>query len=248
MLARGIDCKDAYCTVLLDDNETEYILDEVEWRRLSTLKELLEYFDRLTTKVCASKSYVTITMTVVVYNNLMGVIEKFIAQNKERVPDICQGAQAAYDKLGQYYAATDNSPIYSVATAIHPAMRFRYWADQRWGANYEKRAKKTVRRMWKDQYATNTAEDLTLLDESESEIELALLGMTKKPKGDELEEFVSSPTVMEMPLAFWKKKTTSLTRTWLEWQEIFLLSLLHQLLRSEVSRKPAVFCLIQGIA
>ncbi|KAG0195132.1 hypothetical protein BGX33_004162, partial [Mortierella sp. NVP41] len=64
----------------------------------------------------------------------MEAIEKFMDQNRDRLPDICQGAKAAYDKLSQYYAATDNSPIYSVATAIHPAMRFQYWYDQRWGA------------------------------------------------------------------------------------------------------------------
>ncbi|KAG0318517.1 hypothetical protein BG000_004159 [Podila horticola] len=207
MLGRGLECKDAYCTMLLDDNLTKCILEEVEWCCLSALKELLEHFDKLTTKVCASKTYVTITLTVVVYNSLMEVIEKFIAQNKDRLPDICQGAQAAYDKLAQYYAATDNSPIYSVATAIHPAMCFRYWSDQRWGAKYEKYAKKAVRNVWKAQYTAITTADLSPvpLNDSDNELELSLLGYTTKPKGDELEELVSSPTVLEMPLVFWKK-------------------------------------------
>ncbi|KAF9340130.1 hypothetical protein BGX26_009101, partial [Mortierella sp. AD094] len=99
MLERAFECKAAYCSVLLDDNLTECILNEVEWRRLSTLKELLGHFNKLITKVCASKTYVTITMTVVVYNSLMEVIEKFMDQNKDRLPDIYQGAKAAYDKL-----------------------------------------------------------------------------------------------------------------------------------------------------
>ncbi|KAF9100905.1 hypothetical protein BGX27_000190 [Mortierella sp. AM989] len=149
------------------------------------LKELLEHFDKLTTKICVSKTYVTITMAVIVYNNHMEVIEKFIDQNKDRLPDIYQGAKAAYDKLGQYYAATDNSPIYSVVTAIHPAMCFQYWSDQRWEARYEKDAKQTARNMWKVQYAANTSDDLTQprLDASDDDIELALPGLTKKPKG-----------------------------------------------------------------
>ena len=125
MIERAVECKATYCPVLLDDNLTEYILDEVEWRRLGALRELLEQFNTLTTKICTSKSYVTITMTVVVYNHLRGIIENFIKNNKDHLPDICQGARAAYNKLGQYYAATDNSHIYSVVTAIHPAMGFQ---------------------------------------------------------------------------------------------------------------------------
>ncbi|KAF9185693.1 hypothetical protein BGZ49_004259, partial [Haplosporangium sp. Z 27] len=150
------------------------------------------------------------------------VIEKFMEQNKDRLPDIYQGAKAAYNKLSQYYSATDNSPIYSVATAIHPAMRFQYWSDQKWGLKYERCAKKAVRSEWKDQYAPNTSEVLTqpFLEDSDGDIELALLGFTKKPKGDELEEFVSSPTVMETPLAYWKR-IAELTHSWLRWQGIF---------------------------
>lgn len=210
MIVRAIECKAIYSSVLLDDNLTDCILDEVEWRRLNTLKELLERFDTLTTKVCASKTYATITMTIVVYNNLMEVIENFMKDNKDRLPEICRGAKAAYDKLGYYYAATDNSPIYSVATAIHPAMRFQYWTDQRWGSKYEKSAKKAVRDAWRE-YAASTSEDLTQpsLDASNDDIELALLGMIKKPKADELEEFVSSPKVMETPLVFWRKNCGS---------------------------------------
>ncbi|KAF9308041.1 hypothetical protein BG003_011699, partial [Podila horticola] len=129
MIEHGLECKDAYSSVLLDENHSEFIL-EVEWRQRSSLKEILQQFDRLTTQVCASKTYVTVTMTVVVYNSLMGIIEDFINTNKECLPDICHGAQATHEKFSKYYAATDNSPIYSVATAIHPAMRFQYWTDE----------------------------------------------------------------------------------------------------------------------
>jgi len=211
MIERALECKEAYCSVLLDDDLSAFIPDQVGWRRLSSLREILQHFDKLTTKVCASKTYVTISMTVVVYNSLMGIIEDFIKSNKERHPDICRGAQAAYKKLSKYYAATDNSPIYSVATAIHPAMRFQYWTDQRWGSKYEKIAKKTVRNVWIDQYAQDTSQDLTqpLPDPSEDDLELSLLGFSSKPKGDELEEFVSGPTVRETPLVYWKKNCES---------------------------------------
>ncbi|KAF9180534.1 hypothetical protein BGZ49_004995 [Haplosporangium sp. Z 27] len=131
-----------------------------------------------------------VTMTVVIYNNLMEVIEKFMNQNKDRLPDLYQGAKAAYDKLKQYYSATDNSSIYS----------------------FEKYAKKAVQNVWKDQYAPNTSEILTQpsLDDSEDDTltlldgEDYLLSLLGFPKGDELESFVSSPTVRKLPLAYWK--------------------------------------------
>jgi hypothetical protein len=211
MLERALECREAYCSVLLDDDLSEFILEEKEWRHLISLKEILQSFDQLTTKVCASKSYVTITMTVIVYNSLMGIIEKFIEDNKECHPDICRGADAAYKKLSQYYAATDNSPIYSVATAIHPAMRFQYWADQRWGSKYEKLAKKTVREVWKIHYVVTTDESppQPISGINEDNFELSLLGFSEGARGDELESFVSSPITRETPLMYWKKNSDS---------------------------------------
>jgi hypothetical protein len=206
MIERALECKDAYCSVLLDDDLSAFILEEVEWRRLNVLREILQHFDKLTTKVCASKTYVTISLTVVVYNNLMEIIEQFIKTNKDRYPDICRGAKAAHDKLRKYYRVTDESPIYSVATAIHPAMRYHYWTKQQWGSKYEKMAKSTVKDVWINQYAVDTSEDDTqpFPDPSEDDLELSLLGFTTSPKGDELEEFATGPTVIKTPLAYWK--------------------------------------------
>ena len=216
MIDRALECKNAYCSVLLEDDQdlTEFILEEVEWRRLGSLREILQHFDNLTTKVCASKSYVTITMTVIVYNSLMAKIEKFIEVYKDRLPDICRGAKAAYNKLSKYYARTDDSPIYSVATAVHPAMRFKYWSDQQWGQKYEKHARKTVRDMWTSQYAAKVNQDAgqthsEAIEESD-DIELVLLGFTNKASSsDELEEFVLGPIVRETPLVYWRKNFES---------------------------------------
>lgn len=129
MIQRAIQCKNAYISLVLDESLTMFFLEDAEWRRLAALRDLLERFDQLTTKVCARKTYATITLNIVVYNSRMAAIENFIEENRQRLPDICRGAEAAHAKFAQYYAATDNSPIYSVATAIHPAMRFQYWSD-----------------------------------------------------------------------------------------------------------------------
>ena len=59
MIQRVDQCKDAYNSVLIDLNLTDYILDELEWRRLGALVDLLGLFDQLTTQACASKRYTT---------------------------------------------------------------------------------------------------------------------------------------------------------------------------------------------
>ncbi|KAG0271949.1 hypothetical protein BGZ97_011112, partial [Linnemannia gamsii] len=88
MIERAIQCKNAYTSLMLDESLTMFFLEDVEWRRLAALRDLLGRFDQLTTKVCASKTYATITLTVVVYNSLMAAIENFIKENRQRLPDI----------------------------------------------------------------------------------------------------------------------------------------------------------------
>ncbi|KAF9108009.1 hypothetical protein BGX30_008675, partial [Mortierella sp. GBA39] len=99
MIQRAVQCKDAYNSVLIDLDLTDYVLDELEWRQLGALMDLLRLFDQLTTQMCASKTYTTIAMSIVVYNKLMQEIEDFVKRNKEKGPDICRGATASYDKL-----------------------------------------------------------------------------------------------------------------------------------------------------
>jgi len=138
----------------------------------------------------------------------MTALGNFIEANRQHLPNICHGAEAAHAKFAQHYAATDNSPIYSVATAIYPEMCFQYWIDQQWGATYENNAKKAVRSTWKEQYPRDNCDTVTQppnLDPRGDNMELTLLGLAKTCKDDQLEEFVSGPFIMEMPLVYWKR-------------------------------------------
>ncbi|KAF9404937.1 hypothetical protein BGZ76_006742, partial [Entomortierella beljakovae] len=213
MIERALGCKDTFTTVLLDFDLEDLVLNEFEWKRLKSLQYLLQQFDTLTTKACASKTYPTIPMTVVIYNRLMDTIEKYRREHKDKYPDICHGALAAYNKLRRYYTATDKLPIYSVATALHPAMRFKYWTDQNWGAEYEGIARQTVRNTWLKQYADvvdlNDAETQSLPDPNNDDDELSLLGLYTNVARDELEDFVLAPLVREKPLGYWRKNSNS---------------------------------------
>lgn len=97
----------------------------------------------------------------------------------------------------------DALPIYSVVTALHPAMHFDYWTDQGWGADYENSAREAVCSVWRTQYQPK---DLPIQQKErtseDNNMELILLGKRKQNKVDQLESFVTAPPVEEMPLDF----------------------------------------------
>ena len=119
-----------------------------------------------------------------VYNNIMKTLEDFLRINEAIFPDIYQGVTTVYEKLKKYYAETDKSPIYSVATVVYPSMRFQYWIEENWGSIYEENTKESIRAVWNKQYA-EIAIDLDdklmqpLSDSENNDIELRLLGMTR---------------------------------------------------------------------
>lgn len=129
-----------------------------------------------------------------------------------------RGAKAAKDKLLQYYRSTDDTPIYAVATAMHPAMRFDWWTrePQNWETEVVDEAKRAVTEIWSDQYKPDphqaTAEQTTTQDSivNASVAELDFLG-APDPKAIsntrhcELEEYVAARYARVLPLEFWQK-------------------------------------------
>ncbi|KAF8949773.1 hypothetical protein BGZ46_004955, partial [Entomortierella lignicola] len=90
-------------------------------------------------------------------------------------------------------------------------MRFKYWSDQKWGTEYERSAKNTVRDTWYEHYMKdlNGADTQPLPDPSDDDNELSLLGLATYPNQDELEDFVMGPAVRDTPLSYWKKNPSS---------------------------------------
>lgn len=70
----------------------------------------------------------------------------------------------------------------------------------------------------------NTSMDITEppSDTGDNDMEIALLGLTKGPKGVQLEEFVSSGTVMATPLGYWKENCRYFSQL-TKWREIISL-------------------------
>jgi hypothetical protein len=154
MIRRALKCQDAYQKVLTDGGHGGLSLSAVEWARLKSLKSLLSTFNILTDRISASRSYSTISRSIVSYNAALAALETFRNKPSHRttLPDLCCGADAAYSKLKTYYIQTDKSPIYAIATALHPGLRFEYWTNQNWGRTYEASAQKMVRDYWSTLY------------------------------------------------------------------------------------------------
>ncbi|KAF9271957.1 hypothetical protein BGZ74_005530, partial [Mortierella antarctica] len=166
MLHQAIQCKAAYSDTVADDDLKEYFLNTNEWHHLTKLWDILQKFDESTTAACASTSYAAIAISIQIYNDILDHLETFFndVEIAQSVPDLVRGARAAYKKICKYYAKTDLTPIYSVATVLHPACRFEYWENEGWG-KYTEEAKKAVHDVWKAHYkpqqSTNPAQ-LTL--------------------------------------------------------------------------------------
>ncbi|KAF9969914.1 hypothetical protein BGZ75_002528, partial [Mortierella antarctica] len=85
-----------------------------------------------------------------------------------------------------------------------------YWTEEKWGSLYERNARESVRDVWTSQYADTAIdldEELTqpLPDSDDDDVELRLLGMTKQPKEDDLELFVSQRKLYVKCLPWWEK-------------------------------------------
>jgi len=134
--------------------------------------------------------------------------------NKKYFPELAHSARAAYKKLSDYYMRTDNSPIYSVAIALHPTCRYDYWKKEEWG-EFEESAKKAVRQVWVEGYkprAHGVSSVGPPLSEPSS-LNRSLIRLVRSKThisnhNDELEIFASSDTVLQAPLEWWKNNHT----------------------------------------
>ena len=158
MIDRAILLKRAYSRVCADDEDlAAFGLEDQEWRYLRALSKLLEPFYRMTTTVSSSTSYPSIPLTIAGYNKLIDMLEDFQSdQETESYPDMREAADTAKKRLLVYYGETDKTPIYAVATAMFPWMRFDWWTDHEWGAVLENQQKQVVRSVFANAYQQRT--------------------------------------------------------------------------------------------
>ncbi|KAF9201539.1 hypothetical protein BGZ59_002653 [Podila verticillata] len=131
MVDRAIILKDAYQSMCQNEPKLEaYALEDDEWTYLEKLRCLLSQFETMTKTVSSSVGYPTINRAMSVYNAMIDTLEEFIEQ--ETNPSLLRAAIQGKQKLLDYYSKTDSTPVYAVATAMDPRMRFNWWSANDW--------------------------------------------------------------------------------------------------------------------
>lgn len=132
-------------------------LSSAEWIYLQKLQHLLNNFVKFTVEVSASKHRVTINQAVPTYNVLIDAIDQYAADSDNGM-QLRTAAFKARSKLVKYYGKTDDCPIYAIATALDPELKYRYWNDTHWGSYYTNMAIGTVEACWEESYKPNNQE------------------------------------------------------------------------------------------
>jgi hypothetical protein len=204
MIERAIKLKDAYQSMCRNEPPLEaYVLDEAEWAYLEKLHGVLAGFDKMTETVSGS-FFPTLNRAMSVYNRLIDNLEDFIRDVDD--PLLKEAADQGRTKLLKYYSKTDSTPVYAVATAMDPRMRYNWWKAQGWD-EYVQVSIDAVKSVWEDQYKGK--EGPRLLD-SEIAKEMALYGI--KQQAGELEEYTNEGATLitcktEPPeLLYWRSQ------------------------------------------
>ncbi|KJZ70326.1 hypothetical protein HIM_10294 [Hirsutella minnesotensis 3608] len=176
-----------------DDKHRNDFLTEADWHELELFYTLLQPFERLTKRLQGradgegneggqgSVWQVLYAMDFLL-TKLESVKEEIdnvtVGSDGALPPHYSRGVLAAWSKINTYYELTDQSPIYRMAIALHPAYQFEYFREKWWRreewiktaekeltAYYDRFAAITVATEHVDQGETSRSSSPTLDDE-----------------------------------------------------------------------------------
>jgi hypothetical protein len=80
------------------------------------------------------------------------------AKKTTTIPQLATMMETAWAKLADYYELTEDSPVYSAATVLHPSLKWAYmektWEDKN---EWIERAKARVGELWRESYKSTTS-------------------------------------------------------------------------------------------
>ena len=209
MLARALHLQDAYVSVCnVDDDLTAHKLTTKDWDYLKNLVKLLEPMADLTRQLSASRSHCTIAHVTGAYNHMTSIIEQYVQSpdNNRHFPDICKAAKAAHSKLRKYYSSTDLTPIYSVATAMHPDYKLDWWAHAGWD-HYADQAVEMVHEVSRKYDVIDLAQELPIANNIAGTLGRPWLKPQSRPLGTDLDRYAKDdePTG-DSELTWWQEQ------------------------------------------
>lgn len=224
MVSRALLVKRAYNSFCMSESYmSPFALCEDDWLFLEQLDSLLRLFTRLTATLSSSTRYPSISRTVISYNRMMDHLEDF-RDNTGNHEMLRNAADLGRDVLVKYYGRTDDTHLYSVATAMDPRARFHWWTVNRWEPTWVEVCKGHVLDAWEEYRC-----DPVAVHEQNPEVmdEFACYGITAGSplEQDHLHQYTTAGytlpnAVPDLELSFWKGQV-------LHWPQLSLMAKHH---------------------
>ncbi|EXX58506.1 hypothetical protein RirG_197340 [Rhizophagus irregularis DAOM 197198w] len=143
--------REALDAIARSDKELQnFELSDDEWNRIDEVVSVLMIFIH-TTNVMSSAKYPMLSSVVPLYNYLIDELEDY-CESHDSSSDIVIATKAGIEKLERYYAKTDDTNMYTVATVLDPRLKLSYYEDHKWKQNFINFAKETVLDIYNTEY------------------------------------------------------------------------------------------------
>src|SRR5271155_2334964 len=154
MCERSLMLRKAYDDMTISvDSLRQYRLNEVEWELVEETIKMLEVF-----KVCLSAIERSVEPTlwkaIPIYNEIGDKLNDFVKSTPVDV--LKKAARAAKHKMDLYYAKTERSEAYSVATVLNPLLKTVYWDELGWKDDWKVMCLAQVRTVY-DRYVSQSS-------------------------------------------------------------------------------------------
>ncbi|GBC49849.2 zinc finger BED domain-containing protein RICESLEEPER 2-like [Rhizophagus irregularis DAOM 181602=DAOM 197198] len=203
--------KPLHDTTMIERELEEFSISTEEWNQMKELCHVFEIFHKATVEMSKAQ-YITLSSSIPVYNILLDHLEKLLDnKNKEycTISKIRTAITKGYEKLKTYYAKTDESHVYPIATILDPRMKLKYYLQQEWEQEYIDAAIKVIKDTYNEHYQNDPLLNNSNLEVQENDQEnffsLFEIGNDSSEE-DELDEYLRKPVVsFKMnPLQWWK--------------------------------------------
>ncbi len=151
MLATALNLQDAidkFCKRFTEKEMEQDILNANDWLVIRDIKFFLEKIKESTKAMESPDSGLELTLPNMEYIlNLFETNKTLNANHPVMGPMLNSG----WLKFEKYYKLTDESPAYAAAVLLNPRFKW-HWLEKHWQANWLKKAKAGVKKLWEDEY------------------------------------------------------------------------------------------------
>ncbi|KAG2191755.1 hypothetical protein INT47_009024 [Mucor saturninus] len=168
MIDRWLEVEKAYNSTCLSNSSKlgKYALNDQDVAYLKSVSNFLAVFLHATLRL-SSEKVTTISDSILIYNALMEHMETFLRNLDDPDNQLYQnntilqmnkdklrfGIKNVHKKLEKYYTKTDDSNVYSIATAMDPRYKYQYYRDNDWQeGGYLEQAVNMVTDEWAENY------------------------------------------------------------------------------------------------